>query len=84
MLYIKLRKRFLAQMLAADHHWVFENHRMECVEVLREWVIQEAEFTLELLLDHSLRMYVGLNLLMILGRGYRFCRVCGKSHGVWS
>ena len=31
-------------MLAAYHRWVFENHRVECVEVLREWVIQEAEF----------------------------------------
>ena len=34
------------QMLAAYHRWVFENHRVESVEVLREciWVIQEAEF----------------------------------------
>ena len=31
-------------MLAAYHRWVFENHRVECVKVLREWVIQEAEF----------------------------------------
>ena len=44
MLYIKLQKKLPAQMLAAYHRWVFENHRVECVEVLREWVIQEAEF----------------------------------------
>ena len=44
MLYIKLQKKLPAQMLAAYHCWVFENHRVECVEVLREWVIQEAEF----------------------------------------
>ena len=31
-------------MLAAYHCWVFENHRVKCVGVLREWVIQEAEF----------------------------------------
>ena len=43
-LYIKLQKKLPAQMLAAYHRWVFENHRMECVEVLQEWVIQEAEF----------------------------------------
>ena len=43
-LYIKLQKKLQAQMLAADHRWVFKNHRVECVEVLQEWVIQEAEF----------------------------------------
>ena len=26
------------------HRWVFENHREDSVELLREWVIQEAEF----------------------------------------
>ena len=31
-------------MLAAYHRWVFESHRVEGVEGLREWVIQEAEF----------------------------------------
>ena len=31
-------------MLASYHRWVFENHRIEWVEVLREWVIQEADF----------------------------------------
>ena len=44
MLYIKLQKKLPAQILAAYHRWVFENYRVECVEVLREWVIQEAEF----------------------------------------
>ena len=47
MLYIKLQKKLPAQMLAAYHRWVFENHRVECVEVLREWVIQELNSTLE-------------------------------------
>ena len=31
-------------MLTHYHHWVFENRKIESVEVLREWVIQEAEF----------------------------------------
>ena len=44
MLYIELQKKLPAQMLAAYHRWVFENQRVECVEVIREWVIQEAEF----------------------------------------
>ena len=39
MLYIKLQKKLPAQMLAAYHRWVFENHRVECVEVLQERVI---------------------------------------------
>ena len=44
MLYIKLQKKLPATMLASYHRWVFENHKVECVEVLREWVIQEADF----------------------------------------
>ena len=31
-------------MLTQYHWWIFENHRIESVEVLREWVIREAEF----------------------------------------
>ena len=31
-------------MLTHYHRWVFENRKIESVEVLREWVIQEAEF----------------------------------------
>ena len=44
MLYIKLQKKLPTQMLAAYHRWVFENYRIENVEVLREWIVQEAEF----------------------------------------
>jgi len=36
-------------MLASYHLWVYENHRIECVEVVREWVIQEAEFQVKAL-----------------------------------
>jgi len=31
-------------MLTNYHRWVFENHKEESVELLREWIIQEAEF----------------------------------------
>ena len=31
-------------MLTRYHRWIYENHKIESVEVLREWVIQEAEF----------------------------------------
>ena len=43
MLYIKLQK-LPDPMLAVYHRSVFKTYRVECVEVLREWVIQEAEF----------------------------------------
>ena len=32
-------------MLTQYHHrWIFKNHKIESAEVLREWVIREAEF----------------------------------------
>ena len=31
-------------MLTRYHRWIYENHKIEAVEVLREWVIQETEF----------------------------------------
>ena len=44
MLYMKLQQKFPTPMLASYHRWLFENHKLECVEVLREYVVQEAEF----------------------------------------
>ena len=41
---MKLQKKLPATMLPNYHRWVFENHKEESVELLREWVIQEAEF----------------------------------------
>ena len=31
-------------MLTGYHHWIYGNHKIESVKVLREWVIQETEF----------------------------------------
>ena len=31
-------------MLAQYHRWLFENGKLESVETLRKWVMQEAEF----------------------------------------
>ena len=112
MLYIKLQKKLPAQMLAAYHRWVFENHRVECVEVLREWVIQEAEFHSRALetvhglttprfgrpegrstsYRESQRTFFTRSQFRLeptnesqgQGQGHRSCRVCGRSHGVWS
>jgi len=43
-LYAKLQKKMTEQMLAQYHRRVYERSKPECVETLREWVIQEAEF----------------------------------------
>ncbi|KAK3732000.1 hypothetical protein QZH41_005502 [Actinostola sp. cb2023] len=43
-LYSKLQKKMPEQMLAQYHRWIYENRKAECVEILREWIIQEAEF----------------------------------------
>ena len=43
-LYISLCKKLNDGMLAQYHLWIFENHRWESVETLKEFVLQEAEF----------------------------------------
>ena len=40
LLYIKLLKKLPASMLTHYHRWIFENQKIESVEVLQEWVIQ--------------------------------------------
>ena len=47
LLYMKLQKKLPASMLTRYHRWIYENHKIESVEVLREWVIQETEFQTE-------------------------------------
>ena len=34
LLYIKLQKKLPASMLTQYHQWIFENHKIESVEVL--------------------------------------------------
>ena len=34
-------------MLARYHRWIYENYKIELVEVLREWVIQETGFQIQ-------------------------------------
>ena len=43
-LYVSLCKKLNEGMLAQYHRWIFENHRWESVETLKEFVLQEAEF----------------------------------------
>ena len=43
-LYVKLLKKLPETLLTQYNRWIFENRRRECVETLKTWVIQEAEF----------------------------------------
>ena len=43
-LYIKIPKKMTMLMLANYNRWVSENKKSECVETLREWIIQKDEF----------------------------------------
>ena len=44
LLYMKLQKKLPTSMLTGYHWWIYENHKIESVEILREWVIQETEY----------------------------------------
>jgi len=44
LLYMKLQKKLPTVMLTNYHRWIYEYHKVESVETLREWVIQETEF----------------------------------------
>ena len=43
-LYKKLQAKMPEEMLTRFHRWVYEHSRTESVEILRAWIIQEAEF----------------------------------------
>ena len=43
-LYVNLQRKIPESMLARYHRWIFQKCKNESVEILREWVIQEAEF----------------------------------------
>ena len=43
-LHMKVQKKMTSIMLANYNRWVFEHKKVECVETLHEWIIQEAEF----------------------------------------
>ncbi|CAC5373898.1 unnamed protein product [Mytilus coruscus] len=43
-LYNKLQQKMTESMLSRYHRWIFESGKIESVECLREWILQEAEF----------------------------------------
>ena len=43
-LYTKVQEKMTGTMLVNSSRWVFEEKKVECVETLHEWIIQEAEF----------------------------------------
>ena len=102
LLYMKLQKKLPASMLTRYHRWIYENHKIELVEVLREWVIQETEFqtkAIETIQGLSRKQDMRSNTREIphtffgkqnQGTGsepptkYRICKLCNKSHGIWT
>ena len=44
LLYVNLQSKMPESMLARYHCWIFQKWKDESVEILREWIIQEAEF----------------------------------------
>ncbi|CAC5416212.1 unnamed protein product [Mytilus coruscus] len=43
-LYNKLQRKMTESMLWRYHRWIFESGKIESVECLREWILQESEF----------------------------------------
>ena len=43
-LYLKLQKKMTEPMLTRYHRWVYENFKIESMETLQEWVMQESQF----------------------------------------
>lgn len=43
-LYNKLQRKMTESMLSRYHRWIFESGKIESVEFLHEWILQEAEF----------------------------------------
>ena len=95
-LYLKLQKKMSEPMLTRYHRWVYENFKIESVETLREWVIQESQFhttaheTIRGLTKGDWRppgqrkMNTFFAEPSIASRKQRPCPVCSKQHGVWN
>ena len=95
-LYLKLQKKMTESMLTRYHRWVYENFKIESVETLREWVMQESQFytiaheTVRGLIKEDWRpagqrkINTFLAEPSISDRKQRQCSVCSKQHGVWN
>ena len=95
-LYLKLQKKMTESMLTRYHRWVYENFKIESVETLREWVMQESQFytiaheTVRGLIKGDWRPagQRKINTFFaepsIADRKQRQCPVCSKQHGVWN
>ena len=89
--YVKLQRKLPEMMLASYRRWIFENNRLESVETLREWIVQEAEFHAivaeaikgiqnQKIKKRSIVMDHSDQKISSLGQ----CKVCNGKHGVWS
>ena len=97
-LYISLCKKLNEGRLAQYHRWIFEHHRWESVETLKELVLQEAEF--QTVASETIRGITSSNRNVDSRRNrsekaffgntqeseiqkYSPCKVCKGHHGVW-
>ena len=89
-------------MLTRYHCWIYENHKIESVEVLKEWVIQATKFQTKaieiiqgLSRKHGIRSNTGDLPHTFFGKPnqntgsepltkHRICKLCNKSHGIWT
>ena len=86
-LYIKLQKKILQILLSQYHRWLYEKDKVESVQILRERVIQEAEF--QTVAHEAIHGIADVNLKKGNQRTHLtsgnkwFCKICSGEHGVW-
>ena len=89
-LYLRIQKKMTESMLANYNTWVFERKKPECVETLREWIIQEGEFqtvAAETLCGVAGKRREGgrtfFGQTKPLGKTETDCEYCKKDHPLW-
>ena len=93
-LYLKLQRKIPEATLARYHRWICERNMTESVEVLRQWISQEAEF--QTIAAETVHGVTGNKPQKTKQRNFYAdsnksehspvtltCKVCGALHGVW-
>ena len=88
-LYIKLQKKIPQVLLSQYHRWLYEKDKVESVQTLREWIIQEAEF--QTVAHEAIHGIADVTFKkgnqrthLVHGQGNKWiCKICSGDHGVW-
>ena len=92
-LYMMLQKKLPEMMLSQYHRWAHETKRTGNVELLREWINQEAEYQMVAAetvrgIEHSKPVHgnewTHLTQQTSHTNNTRVCKVCGGNHDVWN